>query len=201
VIAEWCIARNARLTYLGESEGVKLVLGSKLEASGLAALDVVGGLGADLNGGVDLLVVRSGNNGEVLGSDKGSSESGGLVAETERVAGDGGLLDVVTSLTTNEEALVAGGHIKDGVKVAVGKAVVDECARVNVGVLESKVELLGGAVGLAGVPEVLEVDLDAGGGDIGELDLGVEERGGGPSLGDGDVCARSTCQDKLGEKC
>ena len=194
-------SRKIAHAYLGEGEGVKLVLGGKLEASGLAALDVVGGLGADLDGGVDLLVVRSGNDGEVLGADEGSGEGRGLVAETERVAGDGGLLDVVTSLTTNEEALVAGGHIKDGVKVAVGKAVVDESAGVNVGVLEGKVELLGGAVGLAGVPEVLEVDLDASGGDVGELDLGVKERGGGPGLGDGDVCARSTSQDELREKC
>ena len=188
-------------TYLGEGEGVKLVLGGELEASGLAALDIVGGLGADLNGGVDLLVVRSGNNGEVLGADEGSGEGRGLVAETERVAGDGGLLDVVASLTTNEEALVAGGHIKDGVKVAVGEAVVDESAGVDVGVLEGKVELLGSAVGLAGVPEVLEVDLDAGGGDVGELDLGVKKRGSGPGLGNSDVCARSTSQDEFREKC
>ena len=195
------VASMIARTYLGEGEGVKLVLGGKLEASGLAALDVVGGLGADLNGGVDLLVVRSGNDGEVLGADEGSGEGRGLVAETERVAGDGGLLDVVTSLTTNEEALVAGGHIKDGVKVAVGKAVVDESTGVDVGVLEGKVELLGGAVGLAGVPEVLEVDLDAGGGDVGELDLGVKERGSGPGLGNGDVCARSTSQDEFRMEC
>lgn len=181
--------------YLGEGEGVELVLGSDLKTRGLAVLDVVGGLGADLDGGVDLLVVRSGDDGEVLGADEGGGESRGLVAETEGVAGDGGLLDVVASLTTNEETLVAGGHVDDGVKVAVGEAIVDESAGVDVGVLEGKVELLGGAVGLAGVPEVLEVDLDAGGGDVGELDLGVEEGGGGPGLGDGDVCARSTCQD------
>lgn len=187
-------------TYLGKGEGVKLVLGGKLEASGLAGLDVVGGLGADLDGGVDLLVVRSGNDGEVLGADEGSGEGRGLVAETKGVTGDGGLLDVVASLTTDEEALVAGGHVKDGIEVAVGETVVDESAGVDVGVLEGKVELLGGAVGLAGVPEVLEVDLDAGGGDIGELDLGVEEGGGGPGLGDGDVCTRSTCQDKFGRK-
>lgn len=188
-------------TYLGEGEGVKLVLGGELEARGLAVLDVVGGLGADLDGGVDLLVVGSGNDGQVLGADEGSGEGGGLVAETERVAGDGGLLDVVASLTTDEEALVAGGHIKDGVKVAVGKAVVDEGAGVDVGVLEGKVELLGGAVGLAGVPEVLEVDLDAGGGDVGELDLGVKEGSGGPGLGDGNVCTRATCQDKFVVRC
>jgi hypothetical protein len=181
-------ATDLAQTYLGEGEGVKLVLGGELEAGGLAALDVVGGLGADLNGGVDLLVVRSGNDGEVLGADEGSGEGRGLVAETERVAGDGGLLNVVTSLTTNEEALVAGGHIKNGIEVAVGKAVVDESAGVDVGVLEGKVELL-------------EVDLDAGGGDVGELDLGVKERGGGPGLGNGDVCARSTSQDEFREKC
>ena len=71
----------------------------------------------------------------------------------------------------------------------------------HVGVLEGKVELLGGAVGLAGVPEVLEVDLDAGGGDVGELDLGVKERGSGPGLGNGDVCARSTSQDEFRMEC
>jgi hypothetical protein len=120
-------------TYLGEGQRVKLVLGGNLKTRGLAVLDVVGGLGADLDGGVDLLVVRGGNDGQVLGADEGSGEGSGLVAETERVAGDGGLLDVVTSLTTDEEALVAGGHVKDGVEVAVGKTVVDEGARVHVG--------------------------------------------------------------------
>ena len=188
-------------SYLGEGQGVELVLGGNLKTDALTALEIVGGLSTSLNVGVDLLVVRSGNDGEVLGADEGSGEGSGLVAETERVAGDGGLLDVVTSLTTDEEALVAGGHVKDGVEVAVGKTVVDEGARVHVGVLEGKVELLGGAVGLAGIPEVLEVDLDAGGGDVGELDLGVKERGGGPGLGDGDVCARSTSQDEFREKC
>lgn len=185
-------AKRDGQAYLGEGERVKLVLGSELEARGLAVLDVVGGLDADLDGGVDLLVVGGGGDGQVLATDEGSGEGRGLVAETEGVAGDGGLLDIVASLTTDEETLVAGGHVKDGVKVAVGKAVVDESAGVDVRVLEGEVELLGGAVGLAGVPEVLEVNLDASAGDVGELDLGVEEGSGGPGLGNGDVCARST---------
>ena len=174
-------------TYLGEAERVKLVLSREIETVGLAGLDVVGGLGAHLDGVVDLLVVGGSDDGEVLLANKGRSEAVSLVAEAELVAGDRRLLDVVAGLTTNEEAVGASDRVDDGVNVAVGEAVVDESASVDDGVLEDEVELLGGAVGLAWIPKVYEVDFHASVGEIGELNFGVEEGGGGPGLGDGDA--------------
>lgn len=176
------------IAYLGEAERVKLILGGDLEAAGLAVLDVVGGLCADLDGTVDLLVVAGGDDGQILAADDGGAVARGLIAETEGVAGDGGLLDVVACLTADQETLVAGNEIDDSVDVVVGHAMVDEDARMDHGVLVGDGELLGGRVGLARVPQVLDVNLGAGGDEIGKLDLGIEQRGGGPGLGDGDAC-------------
>lgn len=180
--------------YLGERERVKLVLRRKLKTAGLLGVDVVASLGADLNGGVDALVVAGGNDAEVLGANDAGSVVWGLVSKTQAVLGDGSLLDVVASLTTNEEALVSGSHVNDRIDVALSSSVVDEGARVDVGVLEGQVELLDGRALLGWVEQVLEVDLDAGCGDISELDLGVEQRSGGPRLGDGHAFVMSKCQ-------
>jgi len=61
---------------------------------------------------------------------------------------------------------------------------------VHVRVLPREVDLLRGGVLLARIPQVLEVDLGTRCYDVGELNLGVEERGGAPGLGDGDACCR-----------
>lgn len=51
---------------LGEGDGVDAVLGSNLKADGVASLGVPGGLGTGLNLGVDLVVVRSGKDAQVV---------------------------------------------------------------------------------------------------------------------------------------
>lgn len=130
-------------TYLSERERVKLVLAGQLKTSGLGARDVVASLGADLDGAVDLLVVRGHDDVQVLHSVDGGVVGRGLVSETETVAGDSALADVVGSLTTDEEALVAGDGVNGGVDVAGSGAVVDESAGVHVRVLPGEVQLLG----------------------------------------------------------
>ena len=173
-------------SYLGEGQGVELVLGGNLKTDALTALEIVGGLSTSLNVGVDLLVVRSGKNAQVLHGNERGGEGRGLVAETSTVAGDGGLGDVVASLSTGNETLVADGGVDEGVDVA-SSAVVEESAGVEVGLLEGQVELLGGLAGGVGVEEVLELGLDGLRHEAGELNLGVEEGGGGPALGNGDT--------------
>ena len=183
-------------TYLGERKRVELVLGSKLKTAGLLCLHIVASLGTNLDGGVDLLVVACGDESQVLGADNAGDVARGLVAETKRVAGDSSLLDIVASLTTDEETVRAGDNVDDGIDVALGGAVVDECAGVDVGVLESGVDLLRGRALLGWVPEVLKINLDAWSDNIGELNFAVEKRRGRPCLSDGDTLT-FVCQPKF----
>jgi hypothetical protein len=151
------------------------------------SLDVVAGLGTNLDGGVDLLVVAGGDEGQVLASDNASDIAGSLVTDSERVAGDGSFLHIVASLTSDEESIVASSDVDDGIDTALGSGVVDESTRVDVGVLEGKVDLLSGRSFLGWIPEVLKIDLDARSDDIGELDLAVKKRCGGPRLSNSDA--------------
>ena len=185
----WHFKHRPGVTHLGEGDSVKLVLAGKLETDGVAALEGVGGLGTSLNAGVDLLVVASSDNAQVLHTDEGGRERWVLVAEGGAVAGDSSLLDVVTSLGTSDETLVADDSVNDGVDVATGAAV-EESASVEVGLLESDVQLLGALAWNIGVEEVLELKLDWLVQEVCELNLGVEQSGGGPTLGDGDAWTR-----------
>lgn len=178
----------SRSTHLGEGQGVELVLAGKLDADGGAGLGVPGSLGAGLNGGVDLLVVGGGENVQVVGGGDGGAVERGLVADGSRVAGDGGLLDIVASLTTDEEALVADDTVDDGSQVAGGR-VVEEGAGLEGGLLEGQVELLA-LVARAGREDRGELRLQALGEGVVQLDLGVQDVGGVPGLGNGDACIR-----------
>ena len=139
-------------------------------------MDIVTSLCANLDSWVDLLVVAGSDDGEVLGADDAGGVGWALVADSQAVPGDGSLLDVVTGLTTNEEAVRASGHVDNSIDVALSGGVVEECARVDIWVLEGEVDLLGGGALLGWVPQVLEVDLDAWCDNIGELNLAIEER-------------------------
>lgn len=172
------------IAHLCKGDWVKLVLGGELKATSLLRLHIVTGLGTNLDGGVDLLVVACGNQSQVLGADNAGNVAWGLVTDTERVSSHSSLLHIVTSLTTDEEAVRASDNIDNSVDVALSSRVVEESAGVDVGVLEGEVDLLGGGALLGRVPEILDVNLDAWSNDIGQLDLAVEERCGGPRLGD-----------------
>lgn len=130
------------------------------------------------------MVVASGENAQVVASGDGSSVLGNAVADGSGVLGDGGLLDVVATLSTDKETLVAENSVEVG-----GRAVeeVEEGTSVQVGLLE--VEVQTGTLGLLG-GEVLGEDfsLETLGDVVVELELGVEGVGGSPSLGEGETC-------------
>ena len=174
---------------LGEAERVELVLRRELETASLASLHVVAGLRAHLHGPVHLLVVARGDDSQVLRGVDVGSVAGSCVAEAETVLRDRGFLEIVAGLTADKEALMSRDDVNDGVDIAARLRVVDEGAGMHIGVLEGEGEFLRGGRGFARVPEVLQVDLGAGGDDVGELDFAVEERGGGPRLRDGDAWA------------
>lgn len=119
---------SGRITHLGKGQWVQLVLGGELQTASFLCLHVVPGLGTNLDSRVDLLVIAGSNLSQVLRADDAGHVARSLVTETERVASDSGLLDIVTRLTTDEEAVRAGNDINDGVNVALGGRVVDECA-------------------------------------------------------------------------
>lgn len=171
-------------TYLGERSRVKLVLGSELKTDVGARLGVPGGLGTGLNSRVDLLVVGGGEDAQGVGGSDSSVVEGGGVTNSGAVLGDGGLLDVVADLTTNNEALVGNDGIGNGANGTSGR-VVSEDAAVEVGLLEVEVDLLALVAGSrAEVGENL--GLQAAGKGVVELDLGSEDVGGVPRLGDAD---------------
>lgn len=130
------------------------------------------------------MVVASREDAQVVASSDGSSVLGNAVANGSGVLGDGGLLDVVATLSTDKETLVAENSVEVG-----GRAVeeVEEGTSVQVGLLE--VEVQAGTLGLLG-GEVLGEDLSLQtlGNVVVELELGVEGVGGSPSLGEGETC-------------
>jgi hypothetical protein len=131
--------------------------------------------------GVDLVVVGSRENAQVVCSSDGGSVLRSLVSDGSGVSGDGGLLHIVTSLGTSQETIVANNGIEVG-----GWALneVKECASVEVWLLEVKVDLGGG--GLAGWEETTEdLSLEALGNGVVKLNLGVKSVGGVPGLGEG----------------
>jgi hypothetical protein len=129
------------------------------------------------------VVVAGREDGEVVAGSDGSRVLGKAVTNGSGVLGDGSLLDIVTTLGTDEEALVA----KDDVKVGGGALQeVEESTGVKVGLLEVEVEL--GTLGLRG-GQVLgeDLSLEALGDVVVELKLGVESIGSGPGLGEGEA--------------
>ena len=177
----------SRITHLGEGSRVKLVLGSELKTDVGARLGVPGGLGASLDSRVDLLVVGGGEDAQGVGGGDGGVVQRGGVTDSGAVLGDGGLLDVVADLTTNDEALVGDDSVGDGTD-GTGSGVVGEDTAVEVGLLEVEVDLLALVAGSrAEVGENL--GLQAAGKGVVELDLSSENVGGVPRLGDADAWA------------
>lgn len=132
------------------------------------------------------MVVAGGEEGQVVAGGDGSGVLGNAVADGSRVLGDGGLVDVVATLSTDEEALVA----ENGVEVGGGAVQeIEEGTGVQVGLLEVQVEL--GTLGLlSGLVLGEDLSLEALGDVVVELELGVEGVGGGPSLGEGEASGR-----------
>jgi len=185
-------AHQASDTNLSEGQRVNAVLGSDLHADGAAALGIPCSLSTDLNGLVDLVVVARGEDAEVVGGSDGSVVHAVLVANGGGVPGDSGFLDIVTSFTTDDEALVANDSVYGG-----GRALeeVGESAEVERGLLEVEVEFGTGGLGV-GLEGGQSLGLEALGDVVVELELGVEHVEGGPAEGTGDACAR-ICHQRL----
>lgn len=173
-------------TYLGERRRVKLVLGSQLKTNVGAGLGVPGSAGTGLDGGVDPLIVRGGEDAQGVGCGDGSVVERGGVSDGSGVLGDGSLLHIVANLTTNDETLVADNGIGNGAD-STGSRVVDKGAAVEVGLLEVEVDLLALVAG-SGVEVGENLSLQAAGEGVVELDLGSQQVGGVPRLGDADAC-------------
>ncbi len=173
------------MSYLGEGRGVQAVLAGDLETDGVAGGGVPGSLGTSLDLSVDAVVVGGGEEGQVVAGSDGSRVLGNRVTDGSGVLGDGSLVDVVATLSTDQEALVA----EDGVEVGSGAVQkVEEGTGVQVGLLEVQVEL--GSLGLLGGLVLGEdLSLEALGDVVVQLELGVEGVGGGPSLSQGKAWA------------
>ena len=125
------------------------------------------------------MVVACGEEGEVVGRGDGRGVLRQRVRDSRRVLGDGGLLDIIATLGTDQEALVA----QDSVEVR-GRTLeqVEEGASVHVGLLEVQVQL--GALGLRGGQILRQnLGLEALGDVVVKLELGVQSIGGVPCLG------------------
>jgi hypothetical protein len=130
------------------------------------------------------VVVAGGEDREVVGGSDGSRLLGKAVADSSGVLGDGSLLHIVATLSTDEEALVAENDVQVG---SGALEEVEEGTGVQVGLLEVKVEL--GTLGLGG-GQVLgeDLSLEALGDVVVQFELGVEGVGSGPGLGKGKTC-------------
>lgn len=171
-------------TYLGEGDGVDAVLGGNLEANSVGRrLGVPRSLGTSLNNRVHLVVVRGSKNGALVGGSDGGGPGGLLEADSGGKGGDAGLLDVVASSGTGQEALVA----DNGVDVGGGALEqVGEGAEVELGLLEVQVEL-GALLLRLGQEGEGTLQLEALGDVVGSLNLGLEGVQGVPRLGDGEA--------------
>lgn len=166
---------------LGERDGVDAVLAGDLKTDSVAGLGVPGSLGTSLNLGVDLVVVRSSEDAEVVRSGNGSAVLGSSVANSGAVSSQSSLVSIVASGSTSQETLVA----DNGIDVGDGALEeIEESTAVETGLLEVEVELstLSGG-GREEVEETLKLETLGEG--VGDLDLGVESVGGVPGLGKG----------------
>ena len=182
---------------LGERERIELILRRHLQPTRFSRLHIIPSLDADFHGRVDFLVEASGEDAQVLDPRDAGAVLGRLIPKRNGISRHGRFLQIIARFTADEDALVAGGDVHDGVDVAVVVAVVEEGAGVDVGVLEGEGEFFRARDFAGGTPEVLEVDFHARGHDVGEFDFAVEDRGGGPAFGDGDACVFARQRDLL----
>ena len=99
-------------TNLDERDGVDAVLGGNLEAdSATGGLGVPLSLSTGLNQGVDLVVVRSGEDAGLVGGGDGGGVGGVGVTDGGGETRDFALSDIVGSLTTDKETITANDSV------------------------------------------------------------------------------------------
>lgn len=136
----------------------------------VTGLGVPSSLRASLNLRVDLVVIRSREDAQVVGSSDSSSVLRGRVSDCSRVVCDGRLLDIIASGRTSQEAILTNNSIDVG-----GRALqeIEKGTAVEVRLLEVQVDFC--AVLLGGREEgAQELCLESLGNCVIELNLGVK---------------------------
>jgi len=124
------------------------------------------------------VVVGSSKDAQVVAGGDSSRVLRSSISDGGAVAGDGSLLDIVTSSGTSEEAILTNDCVNVG---SWALEEIEEGAAVEVGLHEVDVEF--GALGLGSWEEGAEnLSLEALGDHILELNLGVESVDGVPGL-------------------
>lgn len=131
------------------------------------------------------MVVAGSQHAQVVACSDGTRVQWCRVAERSRISCYRCLLQVITSLTTNDETLVRERNISDRVDVTAAWVVGEETAHVCWALLEVEGELVGLCAVLCRESRQ-ELGFQAIGEGVVELDLGVDDVGGGEGLGDGD---------------
>lgn len=180
--------------YLSERKRIDLVLAGKLNTNSRSSLGIPSSLSPSFNSRVNLLVIRSSEDIQAVGSSDGSSVVESLVSKSSRVLGDSSLLDIITNLTTNHETLMAQNGITARNDLA-RRLEVEESAAMEVSLLEVEIQLL--ALVSDGRVEVSQkLALQSGSESVVEFDLRVEKVGGIPRLSYADAY-RWFCQPSI----
>lgn len=168
----------------------------------LGRLGVIDGLGTSLNVGVDSVVVRGGEGVEVIDAVNGDSVFGCVVANGGGVAGDLASGNVVGGLSTEEESVTAENGVSGegrALESPKNKRTIKRTRsswkthleQVKHGTSVEAALLVDSSddtalVVLLRVKAGVQVELEALGDLVLELDDGAEDVGGGPSLGEGE---------------
>ena len=134
---------------------------------------------------VDLVVIRRGEDAQVVGGRDGCAVFGNTVADGSRVSGDRSLLHIIPGFSAYEETLVSQHSVDVG---GWPFQEVEESTGLEVGLLEIKIEL--STFGLRAWEELREeLRLQTLGELVIQLNLSVQNVGGRPYLREGQACA------------
>jgi hypothetical protein len=128
---------STAFVYLGEGQRVKSVLGRNFKTNLVSALGVPCSLSTSLHLRVNLVVVCSREDAQVVGSSDRSNVLRSGVSDSGRVVGNGSLLDIISSGSTSQETILSNYSVD-----VRGRAFeeIEEGSAMEVGLLEVKVE-------------------------------------------------------------
>ena len=179
--------RTRTITNLSERGRINLVLGSNLHTNSRAGLGIIRSLDTSLRASINPMVIARSQHAQIIARRNRTTVQRCRVAQRSRVPRHRRLLQVIARLTAHHKALVCDGDIGGGVHVAAGRVVGEEAADVGRALLEVEGELVGLCAVLGGEGGE-ELGFQAVGEGVVELDLRVDDVGGGEGLGDGDAC-------------
>ena len=167
--------------HLGERDGVQSVLRGNLKTDLVSAFGVPGSLGTGLNLRIDLVVVCSGEDTQVVGSSDRGDILRSRVSNSGRVVGDSSLLNIITSGSTSQETILSDDSVDVGGRTLEE---IEESTSVEIGLLEVEVELC--ALRLGSRKEgAQDLGLQTLCNGVIQFDLGVKSIDGIPALSDG----------------